>query len=97
MKCARGIKFPDDVFLTKKVMNRCLVRLTRCLVRLTELFLSRTKVCTMVTEDSSWTSSQTDKSSQGVYKTIGVKGMDNFDMDNSNSKAGEKATITFHV
>ena len=23
--------------------------------------------------------------------------MDNFDMDRSNSKAGEKATITFHV
>ena len=44
----------------------------------------------MVTEDSSWKSSQTDKSSQGVYKAIGVKGMDNFDMDDSNSKAGLK-------
>ena len=27
-RCSRGIKFPDDVFLTKKVVNRCLVPFT---------------------------------------------------------------------
>ena len=55
------------------------------------------EVCTIFTVDSRWTSSETVKSSQGVYKSIGVKGMDNFNMDGSNKKTGEQATIKFHI